>query len=424
MDGKGDEAARRKKHMLVQGILCVLCTLVGAFYPTLLDWSKTAMEQKSVIEDGAVVTKEYRAYPFSPVSVVLVNDAFQLSIAVCAVAGKEGLWALWADRGVVLKMLPLGAIYAVGELLTLRSVQKGSGPVYVVIANMKLVIAAVMSRAFFGRSWSMPWLHWLELVIISGAAALYTIAEAGSSGTQWLWEGAWMALLKSSLVAFSSVFCEHTYKNNKFLVVLTLQAAWGLFTVCTLIGVSFSGLAFSGFAKELQDDSGSRAFFAAGPRLDLCSSEAYAQCLAQLSEVSAAAASDSVCRCISRRGWDGYTLLTLLADLSNAVSSALVFKRLSAVAKYVCRATSAVPMYIFYCAVGRSPWDLRIFGIVVFLCAQVSTYTVQRHCASTEIEQTKQGDWSQHYGGDTGSANGGLRQRPAAARAQEAAAVP
>uniref|UniRef100_A0A7S1VYL0 Uncharacterized protein n=1 Tax=Alexandrium catenella TaxID=2925 RepID=A0A7S1VYL0_ALECA len=412
------KAKSDRKHLIVQGILCVLCTLIGAFYPTLLDWSKTATQRTALIEDGKVTHQEYRAYPFSPVSVVLFNDALQLAIAICFVAGKEGLKALHVERGVLLKMLPLGAIYAIGELLTLRSVQKGSGPVYVVIANMKLVVAALMSRAFFGRSWSMPWLHWLELVIISFAAALYTIAEAGSSGTSWRWEGVWMALSKSSLVAFSSVFCEHTYKSNKFLVVLTLQAFWGLVTIVSLIGLSFSGLAFGGFARELQDNYGAMAIFGGGPHLDLCASEAYAQCVQQLSQVSAAAAGEAACSCISRRGWDAFTLLTVFADLSNAISSALVFKRLSAVAKYVCRATSAVPMYLFYCAVGRSSWDFQTFGIIVFLCVQVSTYTVQRQRAGSEAA-AKEANWPQHYGANSavtaGNGAEGLRQRAAAA---------
>jgi hypothetical protein len=46
-----------------------------------------------------------------------------------------------------------------------------------------------------------------------------------------------------------------------------------------------------------------------------------------------------------KKGWDSYTFLAVFADLSNAVSSALVFRRLSAVAKYVCRASSAVPWW-------------------------------------------------------------------------------
>lgn len=50
-----------------------------------------------------------------------------------------------------------------------------------------------------------------------------------------------------------------------------------------------------------------------------------------------------------KKGWDSYTFLAVFADLSNAVSSALVFRRLSAVAKYVCRASSAVPW------LGKSP---------------------------------------------------------------------
>ncbi|CAE6966277.1 unnamed protein product [Symbiodinium natans] len=138
---------RSKKALLVQALLCVLCCLVGAFYPTLLDWSKTALEREIFQHH----TEERRSFPFSPVSVVLVNDALQLALALLAVQLRVGLPQLFTDSSLIWKMLPLGLIYALGELLTLRSVQKASGPVYVVIANMKLVVAAVMSRLFFGR---------------------------------------------------------------------------------------------------------------------------------------------------------------------------------------------------------------------------------------------------------------------------------
>jgi len=104
------------------------------------------------------------------------------------------------------------------------------------------------------------------------------------------------------------------------------------------------------------------------------------------------------CVCITERGWDSYTFLAVFADLSNAVSSALVFRRLSAVAKYVCRASSAVPMYIFYCAVGRALWDVKIFGIVLLLCAQISVYTVQRHRAEAEAEAAEEAAWAKEYG--------------------------
>lgn len=419
MAKEGEPQGHGRNYILVQGILCILCMLVGAFYPTLLDWSKTAQERAVTLVNGSLQTEERRAYPFSPVSVVLVNDFVQLSIAVCAVAGKEGLGALRVERSVVLKMMPLGAIYALGELLTLRSVQKGSGPVYVVVANMKLVVAALMSRAFFGRSWSMPWLHWLELVLISAAASLYTLAEAGSLGSQWHWEGAWAALTKSSLVAFSSVFCEHTYKTNKFLVVLTLQAGWGFVTIIVLLGASFAGLAAPGLALELRDEAGAASLFGGGPNLALCASAAHAACVRGLPQ-QASTAAGTVCRCLSSRGWDTYTLLTVFADLSNAVSSALVFKRLSAVAKYVCRATSAVPMYIFYCLAGRSSFDLRVFAIVVYLCVQVSAYSVQRHRAAEEAPAKAEENWPQHYAGGQAAEAGasgptaeeGLRQRP------------
>jgi len=390
MAGATDKPASKidKKVLIVQAILCVLCTLIGAFYPTLLDWAKTAVEQKVTllaIDHGKPVfeTHEKRAYPFSPITVVLANDAIQLSIALCFVAKKEGISKLWADKGVVLQMLPLGAIYAIGELLTLRSVQKGSGPVYVVIANMKLVVAAVMSRCFFGRSRSMPFMHWMELVLICCAAAGYTILEAGALGDQWNWEGAWMALAKSSLVAFTSVFCEHTYKNNPFHAVLTLQAFWGLVTIVLIISIALLGLGFKTVAAELNGPEGSLSIVSAGPTLPLCSSSAHAQCLEMLPKgCSCCSMAEKACSCISERGWDMYTFLAMVADLSNAISSALVFKRLSAVAKYVCRASSAVPMYIFYCALGRARWDLRTFAVVVYLCVQVGVYTYHRHCAA------------------------------------------
>ncbi|OLQ07978.1 hypothetical protein AK812_SmicGene8551 [Symbiodinium microadriaticum] len=37
---------RSRKAFVVEAFLCVLCCLVGAFYPTLLDWSKTALERE------------------------------------------------------------------------------------------------------------------------------------------------------------------------------------------------------------------------------------------------------------------------------------------------------------------------------------------------------------------------------------------
>lgn len=364
--------SKSKKYLLVQGFLCVLCTVVGAFYPTLLDWSKTALETEVSLHGS----KETRAYPFSPASVVLVNDALQLSLALLAVSLKLGLSSIFKDGSLVLKMLPLGLIYAVGELLTLRSVQKGSGPVYVVIANMKLVVAAVMSRIFFGQSRSLPWLHWMELIFISLLAALYTVAEAGNMGSSWRWEGAWAALAKSSLVAFSSAF-------------------WGLATMLFLLLGAWLSTPGSGFlggvSLELRDEEGHWSFFSGGPSHPLCDSSEHLSCLHHLTGAAS-------CVCITERGWDSYTFLAVFADLSNAVSSALVFRRLSAVAKYVCRASSAVPMYIFYCAVGRALWDVKIFGIVLLLCAQISVYTVQRHRAEAEAEAAEEAAWAKEYG--------------------------
>mmetsp|Transcript_17822 Transcript_17822/g.39072 ORF Transcript_17822/g.39072 Transcript_17822/m.39072 type:complete len:411 (+) Transcript_17822:49-1281(+) len=386
-----------KRSMPYQVYLCVLCILIGAAYPTVLDWAKSAVETTVTAQRhlGGLVphTQDRSAYPFSSVSVVLINDALQLFLATFAVYiqnRKVGLRVLWADWTLVLKMVPLGAIYAFGELLTLRSVQKGSGPVYVVVANMKLVIAAVMSRTLFGPRWSMPWLHWLELVLISLAAAVYTILEAGASGSAWNWEGVWAALLKSSLVSLTSVVCEHTYKNNPFRVVLALQAFWGLMSVLFLISVSELGLAAKGVALELVDDNGDFSIFGAGPKHPLCASEEHKACVENLlgSHLGGAAS----CICLSSRGWDVFTLLAILADLSNAVSSALVFKNLSAVAKYICRAMSAVPMYVFYYAVGRSRWDPWVFLTVVYLCSQVCTYVVHRHRAEKDADE-----WTKEY---------------------------
>eukprot|EP00449_Zooxanthella_nutricula_P008122 CAMPEP_0198512504 /NCGR_PEP_ID=MMETSP1462-20131121/15494_1 /TAXON_ID=1333877 /ORGANISM="Brandtodinium nutriculum, Strain RCC3387" /LENGTH=98 /DNA_ID=CAMNT_0044241911 /DNA_START=65 /DNA_END=357 /DNA_ORIENTATION=+ len=98
----------------------------------MVDWSKTAVQRVYVNgARGPFELLERKAYPFSPVSVVFVDDALQLSIALCFIASKKGVRSLWSNWSLVLKMMPLGAIYAIGELLTLRSVQKGSGPVYV-----------------------------------------------------------------------------------------------------------------------------------------------------------------------------------------------------------------------------------------------------------------------------------------------------
>jgi len=105
---------------------------------------------------------------------------------------------------------------------------------------------------------------------------------------------------------------------------------------------------------------------------------------------------------MSERGWNVYTLGTIVAYISNAVSSALVFKRFSAVAKYVCRATSALPMYLFYCLIGRYKLDLRMLGLVLFVCIQASIYTIQRHrdsCRSEEQVVPQEPSWTTHYAG-------------------------
>jgi len=388
--------------------------LVGAFYPTMVDLSKTTVERSVSLAGRRLETVEARTYPFSPLSVVLVDDALQVSLGVLVVARKSGWRSFMSDGSLFLKMLPLGFLYAVGELLTLRSVQKGSGPVYVVMSNMKLVVAALISRAFFGRSVAMPWLHWFELVLISLAASTYTFIEADSLGRQWNWEGVWMALAKSALVAFLSVFCEHTYKNNPFHLTLTLQAFWGLMTVLTMALISTSGLGLSSLALELQSDDGVPSLFGAGSKHPLCDSREHELCVRGLQRIERTDGMVvAACQCVLARGWDVYTLLTVLANLSNAITSALVFRQLSAVMKYVCRATSAVPMYIFYYMLGRTSWSLRTFLVVLYLCAQASVYTLQRHYAAAESTDGCS-DWPKHYPRQvptSGSSDGELRLR-------------
>merc|ERR1712216_967083 len=125
----------------------------------------------------------------------------------------------------------------------------------------------------------MPWLHWAELVLISMAAAMYTMAEAGQSGAAWNWEGAWMALAKSSMVSMTSVFCEHIYKSNKFVIVLLLQIIWSFLCVSTILGVALSGVAFHGIANELVDAAGETSLFSGGPALNLCGSAEHLACI-------------------------------------------------------------------------------------------------------------------------------------------------
>lgn len=133
-------------------VRAVAAEAVGAFYPTLLDWSKTALEREVSLhgskdrdDTGTSLTclpnkqvisnmtgnqktptryvtcermvkqhmkwhptkksppflQESRAYPFSPASVVLVNDALQLFLALFAVSLRVGLSSLFYDGSLV-----------------------------------------------------------------------------------------------------------------------------------------------------------------------------------------------------------------------------------------------------------------------------------------------------------------------------------
>jgi len=376
----------KRKHLIQQAFLCVLCAAVGAMYPGLLDWSKTAVEREVRLDErfqgrADLMVEEHRTYPFSTVTVVLMNDLLQLSVGLVVLAKKDGLNVIFKNKVLFLQTIPLGFIYAVGELLTLRAVQKGSGPLYVIISNMKLVVSALVARALFGRSRAMPTARWVQLLVISLLAAMYTLAEAGTVGEQWRWEGALVAVLKCFVSAIISVLCEYSYKGGGFVTVVTLQAFWGFVALFLVIGAALSGAAFRGLAGELVDNRGHVSIFGSGPEYPLCRSDEHEQCTASL-----AAGAVSLCRCVTNRGWDAYTLGAVVADLSNAVSSALIFKRLSAVVKYICRATSAVPLYLFFCIVGRKTWDFRVFSIIMMLLFQVSVYTLRRHQEAEEQE--------------------------------------
>lgn len=384
-----------KKNILVTAVLCAFCTLIGALYPSMIDWSKTAVETRAVISKSGVEWEQVRAYPFSPVSVVLVSETLQVGLGLLVVHQKASIRSMFSDTNLILTMMPLGAMFAMGEWLTLRSVQKGSGPVYVVISNTKLVMAALISRIVFGKRVAMPWANWVELVLICAAAAVYTLLEADSLGSQWRWEGACMALLKSALVAFSSVFCEQTYKNNSFYMTVTLQACWALATMTLLILISLCGLGIPTISAQLRDSDGDFSIFSSGSKHPLCDSAEHMDCKVWLRSLTHLSGDQEYCNCLNSRGWEPHTVLTVFVDICNAVSSALIFKKLSAVAKYVCRASSAVPMYVLYCLCGRAVWSIRTFGVVAFLCFQVGLYTVQRH-AATSAGDSK---WVQAYSG-------------------------
>lgn len=320
----------------------------------------------------ALERREFRTYPFSTTTVVLVNDLLQLCCGLVVLALKGSFTHTLSRRPLLLQTIPLGFLYAVGELLTMRAVQKGSGPLYVILSNLKLVVSAILARALFGSSREMPWVRWLQLVFISLLAAAYALAEAGTLGAAWRWEGAAVALVKCAVASIISVLCEYAYQGGTFVAVVTLQAFWSLVFISAGIFVASTGLAMGGLAAELTDGE-AFTLFGSGPAIPLCSSSSHTEC------VQALAGAAGACRCVVARGWDVYTLGAVLADLSNAVSSALIFKRLSAVVKYICRAMSAVPLYVFYCLTGRRSADLPTFAIIAMLCYQVALYTVRRH---------------------------------------------
>eukprot|EP00435_Cladocopium_sp_Y103_P012117 s3332_g3.t1 len=307
-------------------------------------------------------------YLYEPFTVVffeaMATVVFGILATLCVLPPKRSLRLLF-NWSSIRRVLPVGATYAIGDLMDLAAARNVSGTTLLVAAQLRLPLCALLRWILLGRPQTA--LQWLMLLVISLLCVGHVVHDLGDSvaaGTVGS-EGSWIAaspdqllvalpliLGKSLISCGGAVHAEYFlqsdaqevplsvtqvhFKSATMLGALIVAWAQGLLS-SKILSSSWDGHIFPHFPPGVQPGDARTPFFG---------------------------------------GWDSDTWLLASCLIVNNFLVADQMRRLTSVAKYVAYAFGLVFSYLAQLHEGRefSPVQAcSCFGIALVAVAYIAT---------------------------------------------------
>eukprot|EP00933_Yihiella_yeosuensis_P062031 TRINITY_DN64951_c0_g1_i1.p1 TRINITY_DN64951_c0_g1~~TRINITY_DN64951_c0_g1_i1.p1 ORF type:complete len:476 (+),score=61.11 TRINITY_DN64951_c0_g1_i1:94-1521(+) len=361
------------------GVAAIAITF-GVLHPLATESSKTSeivachhgeKDQGLVCQGGAEGHVVRRVMPFHPVTLSLIAQIVSVVIALVWISVRSGslektLKHLFCGRAM-LRLLPVGAVYGLGDFLQTIACNAASAPSVLVVGQSKLLLSAILSYMILGKSQK----SWMKLVIISCAAAASTELSIESAAVKSLeMRGVMLALGKATLSSAGAVMSEALYKEahgGYWVVAFRLQ-------FCMLL-TSIMLLPLTVRSMDILIPS---EFFFGGPSMQCDIIQGQASCMPNsISET---------CTCATRRGWDAMTLLAVLSISLNGFVTGLTLKYLSAVCKSVCNAMSSGAFYICYVLAGFRAFSLAQVYLLTIVVISSLEYAMEKATAGKKTD--------------------------------------
>mmetsp|Transcript_30800 Transcript_30800/g.71087 ORF Transcript_30800/g.71087 Transcript_30800/m.71087 type:complete len:455 (-) Transcript_30800:257-1621(-) len=321
-------------------MLCIVTLTVGFLMPTVVDVSRTATQWQPGKSKGDYPIEGERCLPYLTASVVMVEAFVNVLIGCVAIKtlpanhrtmstmsvwnrekiDAKDLWQLLHFRHHK-DFVWLTLTYCLGDVVGLCAIGRGGGLLFLSMSNSRLLFAAVASRLFLPRKKQSKGCEcvkeWTFYFMIS--ASLVAFAVGTTSGQEvelrrGTMIGGCLALVKALLSAVAGVFTEVRLKHDKY----------NIWQANTLLKMQSFLVALAVWAVQYMYME--------------------EQCPEDVTKVAAP--------CIDKRGWDMWTGFVLIAEVGNGWLSVAILCRMSAIAKFVCKATTAPALYIVYWVTG------------------------------------------------------------------------
>lgn len=328
-------AKQRKAQSIAMNMaLCTVNLMVGCLMPAIADRSRTANVKG--LSDG-VVHQYGRRFPYHPAHLLMAEALANVVIGVIAIKFRvkkplEKVFDFWHNPDHS-RMLPLTLIYCIGDLAALGAIGSGGSLLYLTVSNSRILFAACASTLIMGQR--LECFQWILLAVIQSCIVIF--AADLESGSEEATIGLLLALLKSFLSALAAVMTERRYKKMNIWEANTLLKMQSFFVALLLTNLNSPMVRCPDTLEEFEK---------LGKDV----------------------------KCIDHDGWDCWTYFVLVAEVCNGWLSVAILTRLSAIAKFVCKAACAPSLYVAYCLLGWNHFKGKRFGSVLFMAISIILY--------------------------------------------------